>query len=144
MTTYAALLAIHVARSHQATPLEYSFALDVEQLAAPEVTLFSAREAGELVGIAALKQLDESHAELKSMHTRESDRGRGVGRALVETVLGFARNGTYRRVSLETGSTEDFAAARRLYASVGFVPCAPFGDYEASPYNTFMTLSLVS
>jgi putative acetyltransferase len=45
----------------------------------PNVTLFSAREAGELVGIAALKRLDESHAELKSMHTRESERRRGIG-----------------------------------------------------------------
>jgi putative acetyltransferase len=46
-------------------------------------------------------------------------------------------------VSLETGTTDDFVAARALYASVGFRPCEPFGDYRPSPYNTFMTLAIV-
>jgi putative acetyltransferase len=35
-----------------------------------------------------------------------------------------------------------FAAARELYATVGFVPCGPFGDYVDSPNSTFMTLCL--
>jgi hypothetical protein len=35
-------------------------------------------------------------------------------------------------VSLETGIMEAFAAARSLYATVGFSPCAPFGDYLSS------------
>lgn len=64
-----ALLAIHLAFSRRATPAEYSFALDVEQLVEPGVTFFSARDAGRLIGVAALKRLDEAHAELKSMHT---------------------------------------------------------------------------
>jgi putative acetyltransferase len=76
------------------------------------------------------------------MHTREAERGRGVGRALVEHLLVFARAAGYSRVSLETGATEDFVAARALYDSVGFEPCEAFGDYEASPYNTFMTMRL--
>jgi hypothetical protein len=45
-------------------------------------------------------------------------------------------------VSLETGSTEEFAAARALYASSGFSPCAPFAEYRASDWNTFMSLEL--
>ena len=76
------------------------------------------------------------------MHTREAERGRGVGRALVEHVLVFARAAGYSRVSLETGATEDFVAARALYDSVGFEPCEAFADYEPSPYNTFMTMRL--
>ena len=97
-----------------------------------------------MVGIAALKQIDETHGELKSMHTREAERGRGVGRALVEHILGFAREAGYRRVSLETGTTEDFVAARTLYARLGFESGAAFADYRPSPYNTFMTMSLES
>ena len=59
----------HLGFSRRVTPAEYSFALDVEGPLEPGVTFFSAREAGRLVGVAALKRLDESHAELKSMHT---------------------------------------------------------------------------
>ena len=138
------LLAIHLGFSRGVTPIEYSFALDVDQLADSSITFFSARRAGELMGIAALKRLDEIHGELKSMHTREAERGRGVGRALVEHILGYARGAGYRRVSLETGATEEFVAARTLYANVGFEAFAAFADYQPSPYNTFMTMNLES
>jgi putative acetyltransferase len=138
----SALLATHLAFSRGVTPAEYSFALGVEQLLEPGVTFFSARHAEALVGVAALKRLDASHAELKSMHTREAVRGRGVGRALVEHLLVFARREGYRRMSLETGSTAEFIPARSLYARTGFRPCEPFGGYVTSPYNTFMTIAL--
>jgi putative acetyltransferase len=136
------LLAIHLGFSRGVTPAEYSFALDEDQLVDPGITFFSARRAGQLVGIAALRRLDETHGELKSMHTRAAERGRGVGRALVLHILDVARAAGYRRVSLETGATEDFLAARTLYARVGFQPCPAFADYQPSPYNTFMTISL--
>ncbi len=137
-----ALLAIHLAFARGVTPAEYSFALDVDQLVDPSVTFFSARSEGRLLGIAALKRLDDNHAELKSMHTSQAERGRGVGRALVEYIVSFARAEGYHRISLETGTTDEFAAARTLYARLGFVPCEVFGDYRPSPYNTFMTMGL--
>lgn len=136
------LLATHLVFSRGATPEEFSFALDVEQLIEPAVTFFCARDDGRLVGVAAIKRLDADHAELKSMHTRASRRGQGVGRALAEHILRFARAQGYRRVSLETGATEEFLPARVLYAKTGFLPCEPFGSYQTSSYNTFMTMSL--
>ncbi len=33
-----------------------------------------------------------------------------------------------------------FAPARALYASAGFTPCEPFGDYRPSRNSTFMAL----
>jgi putative acetyltransferase len=136
------LLAIHLGFSRTVTPPQYSFALGVDELVDGAVTFFTARRGRGLVGMAALKRLDQSHAELKSMHTREAERRQGVGRALVEYILAFARHEGYRQVSLETGATREFVAARALYAEFGFRPCAPFGGYEASAYNTFMTLQL--
>jgi putative acetyltransferase len=136
------LLAAHRAFARAVTPAEYSFALDVDELAEPDVTFFSARSNGWLVGVAALKELDDVHAEIKSMHTRQTRRGRGVGRALVRHLLDHARAAGYRRVSLETGTTDDFIPARTLYEGAGFEPCGPFGDYASSPYNTFMTITL--
>lgn len=141
-TDVSELLATHLAYTAAASPAEFSFALGVHQLAEPHITLFSAREDGHLVGVAALKRLDPSHAELKSMHTRASDRRRGVGRALLTHILGFAAAHGYRRISLETGTTSEFAAARTLYRSAGFTTCEAFAGYRPSVYNTFMTTTL--
>jgi putative acetyltransferase len=47
------------------------------------------------------------------------------------------------RVSLETGTMAEFAPARALYESAGFLPCGPAG-YQASPDNCFFTLTLDS
>ena len=124
------------------TPPEHSFALDVSGLLDPAVTLFSCRAHGRLLGIGAIKRLSPHHAEIKSMHTAEAARGRGIGRALLTYLLGVARAQAFCRVSLETGTTAAFAPARALYASAGFVPCGPFGGYQPSADNLFMTLEL--
>lgn len=97
-----------------------------------------------LLGVGALKQLDRRHAELKSKHTAQAARGQGVGRAVLGHLIGVARERGCRRVSPETGSMDAFALARSLYASAGFRPCEPFGDYSPSRSSTFMTLSLRS
>jgi putative acetyltransferase len=109
----------------------------------PTITLFSLRVDGELLGIGALKQLDSDHAELKSMHTAVAGRRRGVGRTLVDHLLAVAADRGVRRVSLECGAGEAFVPARSLYAAAGFVPCGPFGEYEATPDNVFMTRQVV-
>ena len=106
------------------------------------MTFFSYRADGELLGVAALKRIDDEHAEIKSMHTAEAARGRGIGRALVDHLIGVARERGYRRVSLETGAGPSFAPARRLYASAGFEASSPFADYRPSPNSAYMTLAL--
>ena len=107
------------------------------------LTVFSCRAGGGgLLGVGAIKRLDARHAELKSMHTAEAARGRGIGRAMLAHLIGVARGRGYRRLSLKTGSQPAFAPARSLYASAGFIPCGPFSDYRPSDSSTFMTLSL--
>src|SRR5207249_4229690 len=123
-------------------PREDIHALDADALVDPSVTLFSFRADGELLGVAALRRLDRRHAEVKSMHTVQAARGRGIGRALVDHLVAVARERGYRRLSLETGSGPAFAAARGLYASAGFAPCGPFAGYRPSANSAYMTLSL--
>lgn len=137
-----ALLEAHLAFARKVAPPEDVHALDVEGLLDPAITFFSARLDGELLGVGALKQLDESHAELKSMHTIKSARCRGVGRAMVDHLLSVAADRNCQRVSLETGTMNAFAPARSLYAKVGFAPCGPFADYGFSPSSTWMTINL--
>ena len=139
-----ALLEQHLAFANEVTEPGHVHALDLEGLLRPEITFFSLRVDGELLGVGALKQLDREHAELKSMHTARAARRRGVGRAIVDHLLAVAAARGFRRVSLETGSQEAFAPARSLYAGAGFVPCGPFGDYEPSRNSSFMTLLLAS
>lgn len=137
-----ALLAMHLAFTRRHSPPEDVHALDHASLAAADISFFSVREQGRLLGVGALKRLDDGHAELKSIHTAEAARGRGVGRAVLEHLLGTARARGYRRVSLETGSMAAMAPARALYASAGFRVCPPFGGYGPSPYSVCMTLEL--
>ena len=137
-----ALLERHLAFARATTRPEDVYALDVDGLADPAVTFFSYRADGRVVGVAALKRIDDEHAELKSMHTAEEARGKGVARALVEHIVGLARERGYRRLSLETGSGPAFEPARALYASAGFAPCEAFGDYTPSPNSAYMALAL--
>ena len=136
------LLATHLTFANEHSPPEDVHALDLDGLLAPDILFFSYRVHGELLAIGALKTLDAHHAELKSMHTTEAARGRGVGQAMVDHLLAVARARGITRVSLETGTMEAFAPARSLYTRAGFEPCPPFGDYPASPYSLCMTLSL--
>ena len=119
------LLDRHLAFARDVTPPDHVHAMEVDDLLGPAVTFFSARRDGVLLGVGALKRLDETHAELKSMHTSEAARGRGVGRAMVDRLLAVAVDHGYQRVSLETGTGDAFVPARSLYTKVGFEPCAP-------------------
>jgi putative acetyltransferase len=134
-----ALLERHLAFAKEVTPPEDVHALELDGLLEPSITFFSLRDDGRLLGVGAIKQLDPDHAELKSMHTAREARRRGVGRAIVEHLLAVAAERGVRRVSLETGAIDAFEPARSLYASMGFVPCGPFGDYPASTNSAFMT-----
>ena len=138
------LLDRHLAFAREVTPPDHVHAMEVDDLLGPGVTFFSARRDGALLGVGALKRLDEAHAELKSMHTSEAARGQGVGRAMVDHLLAVATEGRYQRVSLETGTMDAFAPARSLYTKVGFKPCAPFGEYTVNPHSAYMTLDLAS
>lgn len=137
-----ALLDRHLAFCNLHSPPEDVHALDIEGLLAPAVTFFSFRTGGRPLAVGALKELDGAHAELKSMHTAEDARGRGIGMAMLKHLITTGRERRYRRLSLETGSMEAFAPARSLYARAGFVFCEPFADYRASPNSMFMTLVL--
>lgn len=136
------LLQRHLEFANAHSPPEDVHALDIDGLLAPAISFFSCRVDGELLGVGAIKHLDDDHAELKSMHTAAAARGRGVGRAMVQHLLDLARRRGYARVSLETGTMDAFAPARRLYESFGFVPCPPFNGYWDSQHSVCMTLRL--
>jgi putative acetyltransferase len=137
-----ALLAEHLHSMHQLSPPESVHALDLDGLRKPGITFWTIWAREELLGCGALKELDRSHGEVKSMRTVSAHRRKGVARAMLEHIIAEARGRSYDRLSLETGSQPGFAAARTLYESFGFTYCPPFGDYVEDPNSVFLTRTL--
>ena len=141
----AALIEEHLAFSRSNTDAEFRFALGADTLAVPGTAFFTAWDEGRLAGMGALKRLGSDHAELKSMRTADGHRRKGVGAAMLAALIAFARREGIARLSLETGTDDDFAPARALYRRFGFADCAAFADYPAdSTQNCYMTLDLES
>ena len=145
----AAFMEEHLQDMRATSPPESVHALDMARMRQPEIRFWTAwlpddtqPAPGRLVGTGALKHLDDGHAELKSMRTAASVRGQGVGRAVLEHILGQAVDLGYQRISLETGSQPFFEPAHQLYLRYGFADCAPFGSYGTDPHSRFMTREL--
>ena len=137
-----ALLREHLTSMYSLSPRESVHALGLEGLKSPDVTFWTVWDGNVLMGCGALKELDATHGEVKSMRTPSRLRRRGAGRAVLEHILAEARARGYKRLSLETGSMEEFKPAQKLYESFGFSYCEPFGPYKEDPYSKFMTLEL--
>ena len=84
---------------------------------APLVLAFDGDRA---VGCVYLYPRAPATAEVKRLYVRESHRGCGLGAALVETLVGVARDADYETLRLDTAPFMD--RARRLYRRLGFEP----------------------
>jgi DNA-binding MarR family transcriptional regulator len=84
----------------------------------PRDRIFVAARGDRFVGSIAVKGLRDATAQLRFLLVERDARGCGLGRKLVERVLGHARGAGDRRIVLETAS--DLDAARALYAAHGF------------------------
>jgi putative acetyltransferase len=136
------LLGVHLTSARAQTASGSAHALDLSALKLPEIRFWSAWDEDRLLAVGALRCLSESHGEIKSMHTAEAVRRRGVGSAMLRHIVDAARRSGITKLSLETGSWEYFQPAVALYRRHGFVECAPFGDYRPDPNSIFMTRDL--
>lgn len=132
----------HTADMHADTPPESIHMMDKSALAAPGIRFFVLRDQGAPLAMGAFKRIDDSHAEIKSMHVLTEARGRGLSRRMLDHLVAEARADGIRRLSLETGVQPTFVAARALYARNGFDECPPFEGYALDPNSVFMTRRL--
>ncbi|HHX8284749.1 TPA: GNAT family N-acetyltransferase [Vibrio diabolicus] len=137
-----ALLEEHLQDMYATSPPESVHALDVSKLKLPSITFWTGWDGEQLLGCVAMSQLEDGHAELKSMRTTLSARKQGVASRLLNHVIEQAKHQEIQRLSLETGSMAFFEPAHRLYEKYGFAYCEPFGDYQPDPNSRFMTLAL--
>jgi GNAT superfamily N-acetyltransferase len=117
------------------------FRLDREEVAPGRGAFFVAYDDATPIGCGAVRLIDVGVAEIKRMYTVPAWRGRGVGRAVLETLEEEARRLGATRLLLETGPRQPQAI--RLYERAGFVRTSAFGEYKEHPLSVFMGRDLI-
>ena len=125
---------------HEFSPPESAHALDVETLHHPDITFWPAWSDAALLGCGALKGLDATHGEIKSMRTASGHRRQGITRAMLHHILEEARVRLYVRVSVETRSQTQFYR-RGVYKKTPASPTARRSEVRRRP-SVFMTRSV--
>jgi GNAT superfamily N-acetyltransferase len=107
--------------------------------APPSGRLLLAYHQGQAAGCVALRQFDRQICEMKRLYVRSAYRGKGVGRVLVDRIIGEARTIGYERMRLDTieSSMQDAIA---LYRRTGFREIAP---YRSNPIAGALYLELL-
>jgi putative acetyltransferase len=121
-------------------PPESRHAFSVDKLLREGVAFFVARCEGEAAGCGGVKLFGTEYAEVKRMYVRPSHRRRGIGRAVLDHLAGYARARGVRLLRLETGVFQTEAIA--LYERYGFERRAPFGEYREDPMSVYFEKSL--
>ena len=137
-----ALLELHLSEMHRWSPACKVHAMPVERLRQPDVAFFSAWDGDTLAAVGALKHIDDTHGELKSMRAAPEYRGKGAGRAILMCLIDEAQKRGYTWLGLETGKPEPFKPAHTLYQKNGFAECDPFGDYVSDDFSLCMSRTL--
>jgi putative acetyltransferase len=117
-------------------PEESHHGIDIAALTAPNVLFAVARDAdGTAIGCGGMALLD-GYGELKRMFVPPAQRGRGLGRALLQSLEQQSAARGYLLFRLETGFRQP--EALRLYERAGYQRRGPFGDYIEDPNSVFM------
>ena len=137
-----ALVRRHLDFCHASSPICSVHAYDLDGLSGDGVEFFVLLDGDDALACGALARLPSGDGELKSIHVAAEARGRGLARAMLDHLVGRARERGMGRVWLETGSQDVFTPARGLYTRAGFEICTPFAGYFEDPNSVFMTRTL--
>ena len=133
------LLTKHFIELRAASPEGSAHVLDITGLRIPTIKFWSLWEKNQLMGCGALKFLDKDHGEFKSIRIHDNFRGKGYGSKIVNHLINEAKNLKIKRLSIETGSGDFFAPARKLFNNCGFKPCPPFAHYKEDINSLYLT-----
>jgi GNAT superfamily N-acetyltransferase len=111
----------------------------------PDGRLLIAFEDALPIGTACMRRIGAGTCEIKRMWVEPPHRRNGIGRAMLDRLIGEARMAGYAHMRLD--SPEFMTAAHRLYRSSGFTDTAPYPESEIpdeyKSYWVFMEKMLV-
>ena len=122
------------------TPPEGCHHLTVEQMAAPDTTVYVARDSGKAIACGALRRHADGIGEVKRMWTNPAYQGMGIGGHILNEIIALARAEGFTKLVLETGDRHP--AAWRVYERAGFKRCGPVLDYPDVHWSVFYDLEL--
>ena len=138
------LLRKHFIELRSVSPAGSTHVLDIDGLKNPSIKFWSLWENEKLMGCGALKFLNESHGEFKSIRVADQYRRKGYGKKIISHLIAEAKELKIKKISIETGSGEFFKSARRLFKNFGFEKCEPFSHYKTDANSCYMTLEINS
>jgi putative acetyltransferase len=118
---------------------EANHILSVEELLAPEISFFVARQGDRIVGTGAVRRRD-GYGEIKRMYVDPTVRGQRIGVRLIEALEDALRREGIMLALLETG--RDQHEAVRLYERCGYTRRGAFGGYPDNGLSLFMGKAL--
>ena len=133
------LLRKHFIELRAASPEGSAHVLDIPGLKVPSIKFWSLWNNEKLLGCGALKFLDKSHGEFKSIRIHDSFRNKGNGVKIVKHLIEEAKKLKIERLSIETGAGKFFEPARRLFKKCNFKPCGPFAHYKDDINSIYFT-----
>tara|TARA_B110000090_G_C13034132_1_gene313057 strand:+ start:114 stop:578 length:465 start_codon:yes stop_codon:yes gene_type:complete len=134
------LLVKHFIELRSVSPEGSAHVLDITGLKDPSIKFWSLWEENELMGIGALKFLDEEHGEFKSIRVNDKFKNNGNGLKVINHLINEAKNLAVKKLSLETGAGKFFTPARKLFVKCGFKTCNPFSHYKDDINSVYMSM----
>ena len=136
------LLTKHFIELRSVSPEGSAHVLDIPGLKTPSIKFWSLWDNNQLIGCGALKFLDETHGEFKSIRVADKHRKKGMGEKIISHLITEAKKIGIKRLSIETGAGEFFSPARKLFKKFGFKTCKPFAHYKEDPNSCYFDLEI--
>jgi putative acetyltransferase len=134
------LLTKHFVELRAASPEGSAHVLDIPGLKVPSIKFWSLWDNEKLIGCGALKFLDKEHGEFKSIRIHDNFRKQGQGINVINHLINEAKKLKIKRLSIETGASDFFIPARKLFNKTGFTICEPFAHYKEDINSVYLTM----
>ncbi len=134
------LLNKHFIELRSVSPDGSAHVLDIEGLKDQNIKFWSLWEDNLLMGCGALKFLNKEHGEFKSIRLVDNFRKKGNGIKILKHLIFEAKKLNIKKISVETGTGDFFAPARKLFNKCGFKLCKPFAHYKEDPNSCYMSM----
>ena len=133
------LLSKHFVELRAASPEGSAHVLDIPGLKVSSIKFWSLWQDENLIGCGALKFLDESHGEFKSIRIHDNFRNKGYGINVINHLINEAKKLKIKKLSIETGAGDFFLPARKLFKKCKFDECQPFAHYKEDVNSVYLT-----